>query len=265
MTHTRSIPLFTVLLLATAFGSFACNHKVAAAPPAPAAAPAAVAATPVAPRPTITLRADRQALTRGQAATLTITSQNATSITIEPGIGTVPLNGNRQVTPASSVTYVATATGPGGTAGDTVRLTVNDPAPVATPIRAVTPNATPAPTPLTMDQQIQRAMQPIAFDYDKAEIRADQFQLLQSEAAFLKQNSNLRFTVEGHCDERGSEEYNLALGDRRANAVKLYLIGQGIPESRLNSVSYGEERPVCHDQTEDCYQRNRRAAFTRIP
>jgi peptidoglycan-associated lipoprotein len=73
----------------------------------------------------------------------------------------------------------------------------------------------------------------------------------------------LRFTIEGHCDERGSEEYNLALGDRRANAIKQYLISQGIMELRLSTVSYGEERPVCHEQTEECYERNRQAGFTR--
>jgi peptidoglycan-associated lipoprotein len=116
-----------------------------------------------------------------------------------------------------------------------------------------------------MDQQIQQAMHTILFDYDKADFRSDQMVKLQAAAAFLKQNSNLRFTVEGHCDERGSEEYNLALGDRRANAVKQYLVGQGIAESRLSSVSYGEERPVCSEQTESCYQRNRRGSFTRIP
>ena len=90
-------------------------------------------------------------------------------------------------------------------------------------------------------------------------------ELLAANAQALNSKPNLKFTIEGHCDERGSEEYNLALGDRRANAVKQYLIGQGIAESRFNSVSYGEERPVCHEQSEDCYQRNRRAVFTRIP
>jgi peptidoglycan-associated lipoprotein len=195
---------------------------------------------------------------------LTITTQNATSATIEPGLGTVPINGSRLVTPTSSVTYIATATGPGGTAGDSARVTVNDPpAPAATPIRSALTNATTAP--LTMDQQIQRAMQTVLFDYDKSNIRADQISKVQVAAAFLKSNPNLRFTIEGHCDERGSEEYNLALGDRRANAVKQYLIGQGIPESRFSTVSYGEERPICHEQTEECYQRNRRAAFAKIP
>jgi peptidoglycan-associated lipoprotein len=177
-------------------------------------------------------------------------------------MGTVPVNGSRQVTPSSSVTYVATATGPGGSVGDSVRITVNDPpTPVATPIRSVTAGT--ANTPLTMDQQIQRAMQSVLFEFDKAEIGPDQTARLETAAAFLKQNPNLKFTIEGHCDERGSEEYNLALGDRRANAVKQFLIRQGLSESRFATVSYGEERPLCREQTDACYKRNRRAAYTR--
>jgi len=93
-------------------------------------------------------------------------------VTIEPGLGTVPLNGSRQVTPASSVTYVATAIGPGGTAGDSVRLTVNAPAPVAQQVRSVAAVNNPAPI-VSLDQRIQQIMQPILFDYDKADIRPD--------------------------------------------------------------------------------------------
>jgi peptidoglycan-associated lipoprotein len=104
-------------------------------------------------------------------------------------------------------------------------------------------------------------MQPIIFDYDKADIRDDQKSKLQTAAAYLKSNANVRLTIEGHTDERGSEEYNLALGDRRANAVKQNLLSQGIAEARLSSVSYGEERPACTQQTEECYAQNRRAAF----
>jgi len=252
-----------VLLLLFGFGSFSCKHKVAAAPPA-ASTPVASVPTRTAVPPTVTLRADRPTVSRGQSATLTIATQNATSVTIEPGLGTVPVNGSRQVTPSASVTYIATATGPGGTAGDSVRLTVNEPLPpTATPTRTEAPNGTRSA--LTLDQQILQAMQTILFDYDKADIRSDQVNKLQTAAAFLKQNSNLRFTVEGHCDERGSEEYNLALGDRRANALKQYLVGQGVAESRLSPVSYGEERPVCSEQTESCYQLNRRGSFTKIP
>lgn len=264
MRHSRPFRSTTLILLLLAFGSFSCRrHQLAAAPTSPAPTTPAPVRTAAA-APTITLHTDRPAITRGQSATLSVTTQNATSVSIEPGLGNVPLNGSRQVAPLSSVTFVATAIGPGGTAGDSVRVTVNDPpAPAATPTRFVPPN-TPS-SPLTMDQQIQKAMQTIQFDYDKAEIRSDQFGKLQSAAAFLKQNPSLRFTIEGHCDERGSEEYNIALGDRRANSVKQYLSSQGIADSRLATISYGEERPVCHEQSEGCYERNRRAAFTRIP
>jgi peptidoglycan-associated lipoprotein len=263
MNFSRSSQSTILFLLVLAFGSFSCKHKAVAAS---AASPISAAAVPArtAALPTVTLRADRPTVIRGQSATLTVVSQNATNVTIEPGLGIVPVNGSRQVMPSASVTYVATATGPGGTAGDSVRLTVNEPSPpTATPARTAAANVSrPA---LTMDEQIQQAMKTILFDYDKADVRSDQISTLQTAAAFLKQNSNLRFTVEGHCDERGSEEYNLALGDRRANAIKQYLIGQGIAESRLSSISYGEERPVCSGNTETCYQLNRRGSFTRIP
>lgn len=264
MSYSRSFHSTGLFLLLAALGSFSCHrHQVAAAPtPAPVATPPAPARAAAAP--TITVRSDRPAITRGQSATLTITTQNATSVSIEPGMENVPVNGSRQVSPTSSVTFVATAKGPGGTAEDSVRLTVNEPAaPAATPARYVAPNS-PA-SPLTMDQQIQKAMQTIYFDYDKADVRADQLSKLQTAAAFLKQNLTLKFTIEGHCDERGSEEYNLALGDRRANALKRYLVSQGITESRLGTVSYGEERQVCHEQTETCYERNRRGSFTKLP
>jgi peptidoglycan-associated lipoprotein len=104
-------------------------------------------------------------------------------------------------------------------------------------------------------------VQDILFDYDQSEIRADQMPRLQGNATWLKANPNVRFTVQGHADERGSQEYNLGLGDRRANAVKEFLASQGVADSRINIVSFGEERPSCQEQTEDCYQRNRRAAF----
>jgi peptidoglycan-associated lipoprotein len=102
----------------------------------------------------------------------------------------------------------------------------------------------------------------VLFDYDKADIRAEMMPVLQGNATYLKNNPTVRFTIEGHCDERGSEEYNLGLGDRRANAVKEYLVGQGIPANRMMTVSYGEERPVCRDETEACFEKNRRAHFT---
>jgi peptidoglycan-associated lipoprotein len=160
------------------------------------------------------------------------------------------------VNPASSVSYQATATGPGGTATDVARVTVNiPPAPPAN----TTPNKPPV---VTSNPVFDRDVRDVLFDYDQSEIRPDMLSVLQSNTTWLRMNPNVRFTIEGHCDDRGSEEYNLGLGDRRANAVKEYLVSQGIPANRINTVSYGEERPVCRDETEECYARNRRAHFT---
>jgi peptidoglycan-associated lipoprotein len=165
--------------------------------------------------------------------------------------------GSRSVNPTSSVTYIATATGPGGTASDSTRVTVRTP---AAPAESRT-NARPAPN-VNLADLFRQNIQNVLFDYDKAEIRPDQVSRLQADAAWLKEHPAVKFTVEGHCDERGSEEYNLALGDRRANAVKEFLLKQGVPQSVITTISYGEERPVCKDETEDCFQKNRRAAFT---
>ena len=108
-------------------------------------------------------------------------------------------------------------------------------------------------------------MVPVLFDFDKYDIRRSEESKLLSMAAWLKQNATVRFTIEGHADERGSQEYNIALSDERANAVRKYFSSQGIAETRMTTVPYGEERPVCREQNEDCWQKNRRAAFVRVP
>ena len=231
-----------------------CHKNVSAPPPPP---PPAAPAAPPAAAPTITLRANPTTIERGGSTTLQWTAQNATTIRIEPGVGEVNGNGNRQVSPTSSVTYTATATGPGGTASDTARITVNAAAAAEPPIRN-----TAAPN---VQQLFSSNVQTIYFDYDKSEIRADQMTRLRGNASWLKQNPGIHFTIEGYCDERGSQEYNLALGDRRANAVKDYLVSQGIPDANIRVISYGEDRPVCSEQSEDCYQRNRRAEFVLNP
>jgi peptidoglycan-associated lipoprotein len=108
-------------------------------------------------------------------------------------------------------------------------------------------------------------IQTIYSDYDKSDLRRDQMVRLEGNAAWLKQHRGVKFTIEGHCDEHGSQEYNLALGDERAARIKEFLIMQGIDESTITTISYGEERPVCPDTNEECRQRNRRAAFTPRP
>src|SRR5438093_1147058 len=130
---------------------------------------------------------------------------------------------------------------------------------------ATPPPPAPRPPDVNIDQLFRQNVKDILFDFDKADIRSDQMPTLQGNATWLKNNANVRFTIEGHCDERGSAEYNLGLGDRRANAAKEYLISQGVAANRINTVSYGKERPVCRDPNESCYMKNRRDAFTRNP
>lgn len=101
----------------------------------------------------------------------------------------------------------------------------------------------------------------VYFDYDQDFIRSDAASTLQGNASYLKANSGNNVTIEGHCDERGTNEYNLALGQRRAQSSKNYLTNLGINSSRMTTVSFGEEKPVCYDSNESCWQRNRRADF----
>ncbi|HET6266371.1 MAG TPA: peptidoglycan-associated lipoprotein Pal, partial [Acidobacteriota bacterium] len=210
---------------------------------------------PPAPTPTVTLRAAPASIDRGQAASLEWEAKNTTSVRIEPEVGNVQNQGKRSVTPSSSVTYTATAMGPGGSASDSTRVTVRIPA-----VAAVPADSRSAPG-VGVDELFKQNVQTIYFDYDQADLRPDQISRLQADAAWLKSHRGLKFTIEGNCDERGSEEYNLGLGDRRANAVKEFLIKEGVEPSSINTISYGEERPVCRETTEDCYQRNRRASF----
>src|SRR5205823_547565 len=202
---------------------------------------------PAAPTPSIILRANPSTIESGGSTTLQWNATNAATVRIEPSVGDVSASGTRSVSPTSSVTYQATATGPGGTVSDTVRVTVNAAAP---PPRETPPPTRNTPTPSMED--ISSNVQTIYFDYDKSEIRPDQMTRLRTNAVWLQQHPNVRFTIEGHCDDRGSQEYNLALGDRRANAVQEFLLSQGIGEARMNVISYGEERPVCREETEDC-------------
>lgn len=97
------------------------------------------------------------------------------------------------------------------------------------------------------------------FDFDQAGLRPDAQQALTRDSAFLKEHGTIKFTIEGHCDERGSEEYNLGLADRRATAAKNFLANLGIARSRIGTISYGKDRPLCTDRDEQCWQRNRRA------
>ena len=102
----------------------------------------------------------------------------------------------------------------------------------------------------------------IHFDFDRYDIRPGDATILDASAAWLRANAGTLVLIEGHCDERGTDAYNLALGDRRAKAAMDYLVSRGIQADRITTLSYGKERPVCREHTEACWAKNRRAAFS---
>jgi peptidoglycan-associated lipoprotein len=172
---------------------------------------------------------------------------------LQPGVGTVQASGSSSVTPQDSTTYTLTATGPGGTQSATARVTVTIPQPP--------PPQAPAPREATEDELFNQNVKDAYFDYDKANIRADAETALTGDASFLKDHQSIKFTIEGKCDDRGSEEYNLGLGDKRATAAKNFLVNAGVSADRISTISYGKSRPVasCNqaDKSEDCWQQNR--------
>lgn len=248
MNHSKMKWTLLVLALSAIAIVSGCKKKeVPAAPPAPAAAPAP-------PQPQATLSVSPDAIQPGGSATLTWSTQDATNVNID-GIGSVQPNGSQTVSPQSSTTYHLTAQGPGGTAEATARLTVSAPSAPATPA----PQAE-APSPTEADL-FQQNVKDIYFDYDKYDIRADAQPIIAADAAFLAAHTDMKFTIEGHCDERGSTEYNLALGENRANTARDALIKAGVNADQIKTISYGKEKPFCTEQTEECWQQNRRDHF----
>ena len=114
---------------------------------------------------------------------------------------------------------------------------------------------------LSAEEKAKSIFRDVLFDYDKYDIRPDARPVLDSVADFLKEEKYLNIVIEGHCDERGTNEYNLALGEKRAKAAQKYLLARGISSARMLILTYGEEKPVCISQNESCWQSNRRAHF----
>ncbi|MFY9728983.1 MAG: peptidoglycan-associated lipoprotein Pal [Candidatus Acidiferrales bacterium] len=222
-----------------------CKKHVASVPPAQA--------TPVpTAQPTVTLTASPTTVNPGASVNLTWSSTNATDLSIDPSVGKVAVQGSTPVTPTESTTYMITANGPGGTATATARVTVTGGAAVVAPT-----SGTPAGISELFEQNVRDAF----FDFNKADIRGDAREALTKDAEFLRSYSSVHVTIEGHCDERGSTEYNLGLGQRRAQAAKNYLVSLGISADRIDTVSWGKERPFCTESTEECWQQNRRGHF----
>ena len=127
------------------------------------------------------------------------------------------------------------------------------------PPAAATPTPAPATPPRPSEFIDNPNLKDIHFDFDKYDIRPDAARILDANATWLKANQRNLVLIEGHCDERGTAEYNLALGERRAKSTMNYLVGQGVQANRITVISYGKERPICTEKTEQCWAMNRRA------
>jgi peptidoglycan-associated lipoprotein len=233
--------LFSLVIFAAFVGG--CKKQVAAPPPSAAPVPT--------PQPTVTLNVSPASVNPGQTVTLSWSSTNATDLDIQPGVGKVAPQGSTPENPTQSTAYTITATGAGGTATASASVSVNTPPPAA-----AAPVAQPSVSDL-FDQNVKDAY----FDLDKSDLREDARAALTKDAEFLRSYPQVHVSLEGHCDERGSTEYNLGLGQRRAEAAKNYLISLGIAADRVETTSWGKERPFCAEHDESCWQQNRRAHF----
>jgi len=242
LNHRYRVVAPVVLLLALV-ATVGCKKKTP--PPPPQAAPPVAA-----PAPTAQISASPSAVNAGDQVTLTWKTTDATTVSID-GIGDVPTSGVKTVTPTESTNYHLVARGEGGTADATARVTVSAPPPVQQPAHT-----------MTAEEEFRANMQDIFFDYDSYDVRADAQVILSKDASYLVGHPNVKVLIGGYCDERGSNEYNLALGQNRADAAKNALVTAGVAASRIRVVSYGKEKPFCTESTESCWQQNRRAGFS---
>lgn len=228
--------------VAAMFAVAGCHKKAPKQPPPPPV-------TTTAPQPTASITAQPDTISPGQSVVLTWHSTDANTASIE-GIGNVPTEGTRTVQPTESTDYTLTVTGDGGNATATARVTVTGQQPSA-----------PSESNITEDVFHQN-VKDVFYDYDSYSINAPSQAVIQQDANFLNQHPNIKVVIGGYCDERGSTEYNLALGENRANAAKQALVSAGVSPDRLRTVSYGKEKQFCTEHNESCWQQNRRADFT---
>ena len=241
---TTAFQYASVLLLIVI--AAACHKKKPPQLP-PTGVSAPTAPTPP-PPPTCTLTAEPAAVEQGHAVVLSWKSQYATDLDLQPGLGKQQAEGSVSVTPQDSTTYTLTISGSGGNSSCAARVTVTVPPPPQKPEVKEE----------SLEEQFRNEVKDAYFDTDKADLRPDAQQALTGDAAFLKTHADLAVTIEGHCDERGSEEFNLGLGDRRATAAKEFVAALGVSAARLSTISYGKDRPVCLENQESCWWKNRR-------
>ena len=251
--RTRSVR--SALLLALAVAAVAGCHKKTNPVNPSSLGPTATSTTPA---PTANLTADPLAIDLGQSVVLNWRTTDATTVSID-GIGKVPINGTQTVSPATSTNFHLTAVGDGGTVEANVRVTVR------VPVAPTVPNegaGTEGAGAMGSDAVFHQNVPDIFFDYDSYALRPEGESAATKAASYLVAHPDIRIVIGGYCDDRGSAEYNLALGENRANSAKSALVSAGVPAARIRVVSFGKEKQFCTEETEECWQQNRRAQFS---
>ena len=207
--------------------------------------------------PTANITADPLAIDLGQSVVLNWRTQNAATVTID-GIGEVNANGTQTVSPSNSTNFHLTAKGDGGSTEANVRVTVRVPVTPTAPTGDTSSNRA---GDMGSEEAFHQNVQDVFFDYDSFDLRPDAQASISQAASYLATHPSIRVVIGGYSDERGSAEYNLALGENRANSARSALITAGVAPNRLRVISYGKEMQFCTESTETCYQQNRRAQF----
>ncbi len=235
--------LASLTIVATLVAINGCKKAVPPPPPPPPAM--------TAPAPTATISANPTVVNPGEGVSLVWHTTNATDVSID-GIGKVPTSGTQTVNPTSSTNYHLVARGDGGSTDATTRVTVNPPLAPAAETAA----------PMSDDAAFRQNVQDVFFDYDSYDISGQNQSVVSKDAAYLNAHPAIKVVIGGYCDERGSTEYNLALGENRASSVKKALIADGVAADRIRTVSYGKEKQFCTEHDESCWQQNRRGQFS---
>lgn len=223
---------------ATARANALCPRKVEAPKPAPPPPPAPALA------PSVSISASPRSVDMGQCTTLSWSSNNADSATIDPGVGSVDPGGSREVCPATTTQYTIAVKGEGGSRTASTTVTVNPPPP-------------PKPAPKVIDRLVLH----VNFDFNKSDVRKADVVELQKAIDFVKKYPGYKIAIEGHTDSIGSDKYNQALSERRAAAVKDYLLKKGMIDTHKDMImtkGYGESKPIADNKTEKGRFENRR-------
>jgi peptidoglycan-associated lipoprotein len=263
MIETQSIPSQSVrasslrgaLLLAFAMAAVTGCHKNSSGVNPATLGPSAATSTPA---PTASFTADPLAIDLGQSVVLNWRTTDASSVAID-GIGKVNANGTQTVSPSTSTNFHLVASGDGGTVEANVRVTVRVPVAPSIPSESTEGTGT---ADMGSEAVFHRNVEDVFFDYDSYALRPDGEAAAAKAASYLVAHPDIRIVVGGYCDDRGSAEYNLALGENRANAAKTALVAAGVAPARIRVVSFGKEKQFCTDETEACWQQNRRAQFS---